>query len=50
MNKKPKPMTPEEIAQLKARMSIATRAIMDHLKKHGTIQGIKAPTQKKGGK
>jgi hypothetical protein len=48
MSKKPKPMTPEEIAQLKARMSVATAAIMEHLKKHGTIQGITIP--KNGGK
>ena len=48
MNKNPKPMTLEEIAQLKARLSAATAAIMDHLKKHGTIQGIAVP--KKGGK
>ena len=36
MNKKPKPISPEEVAQLKAQLSAATAAIMDHLKKNGT--------------
>lgn len=43
--KKPKQMTKKEIATFKAMSSAATKALLEHLAKHGTLQ---AP--KKGGK